>query len=254
MRFRPRVIPVLLLSDGGFVKSTKFESPRYLGDPTNTIRIFNEKGVDELMVLDIDAGRSRSSADEEVLAEIASEAFVPLSVGGGITSLEDIRRLLGLGFEKVVLNTVAAERPEFVAEAASRFATSSIVVCIDVKKSRFGRIDVMTRGGQHRLKIDAVEHARRMAERGAGEIVIQSIDRDGSMSGYDLDLIEQVADAVSIPVIALGGAGTVADIEAAVERGAAASAAGSMFVFQGRHRAVLVNYPTDADLSGLSPS
>ncbi|NND73427.1 MAG: imidazole glycerol phosphate synthase subunit HisF [Ilumatobacter sp.] len=252
MRFRPRVIPVLLLSDGGLVKSTGFTDPRYLGDPINIVRIFNEKGVDELVLLDIDAGRLRTPADIELLAEIASEAFVPLAVGGGIETVDEIRTLLGLGFEKVVLCSVTVERPEFVAHAAATFATSSIVVCIDVKRGRFGRREVMTRGGQVRHKLDPVEHAINVARLGAGEIIVQSVDRDGSMAGYDLELVEDIADAVDVPVIALGGAGSVDDFDAALRRGAAAAAAGSTFVFQGRHRAVLVTYPTDDELGGLT--
>jgi imidazole glycerol-phosphate synthase subunit HisF len=254
MRFRPRVIPVLLLQDHGLVKTTQFGNPRYLGDPINVVRIFNDKGVDELVLLDIEASRTRQPSDESLLEEIASEAFVPLAVGGGIETLDDVERRLALGFEKVVLGTVTTERPQFVADAATRFATSSIVVCIDVKKQRFGRgLSVVSRGGTRNTKLDPVEHARRVVELGAGELIIQSVDRDGSMEGYDVELIEQIAAAVNVPVIAAGGAGSVADLEAGIAHGAAAAAAGSMFVYQGRHRAVLINYPTDEELAGLDP-
>ena len=253
MRFRPRIMPVLLLRDGGLVKSVKFDQHRYLGDPVNAVRIFNEKGVDELVLLDIDAARSRTFESASLLEEIASEAFMPLSIGGAIETLDDIEWRLGLGFEKVVLCTSAAERPEFIGEAARRFASSSIVVCIDVGSSRLGRPVVMTRGGQQRLKLDPVEHARAMERLGAGEIIIQSVDRDGSMNGYDLQLVERVASAVTIPVVALGGAAAMPDLSEAIESGAAAAAAGSMFVYQGRHRAVLISYPSDDDLSVLEP-
>lgn len=248
MKFRPRVIPVLLLRDGGLVKTTKFDDARYLGDAVNIVRIFNDKGVDELVLLDIDAPRTGRPTDQGLLEEIASEAFVPVSSGGGIRSLDDIERRLALGFEKTVINSAAVEQPELISAAASAFGSSTISVCIDVRRKRFGKREVVVRSGATRTGLDPVEHARKVADLGAGEIVVQSVDLDGSMGGYDLDLVGELAAAVDIPVVALGGAGSVDDLGAAVSKGAAAVGAGSMFVYQGRHRAVLINYPSDVSL------
>lgn len=249
MRFRPRVIPVLLLRDDGLVKTTRFSDPKYLGDPVNVVRIFNDKEVDELVLLDIGAPRTGVATDPNLLEEIASEAFVPVCSGGGISSLEQIEQRLALGFEKAIVNSAVVESPDLVRAAADAFGSSTIAVGIDVRRRRLGgRYEVMVRGGSTATGLDPVEHARQVADRGAGEIVLQSIDRDGTMSGYDLALIERVASAVDVPVVALGGAATVADLGAAVAAGAAAAGAGSMFVFQGRHRAVLISYPADGDL------
>ncbi|MHB1139385.1 MAG: AglZ/HisF2 family acetamidino modification protein [Microthrixaceae bacterium] len=254
MKFRPRVIPVLLLKDGGLVKTTGFGEPRYLGDPVNIVRIFNDKGVDELVLLDIDATSLGRSTDQGLLEEIASEAFVPVSSGGGIGSLADIERRLALGFEKAVIDTAAVERPDLISAAAAAFGSSTISVCIDVRRKRFGRRDVVVRGGATRTGLDPVEHARKVADLGAGEIVVQSVDLDGSMGGYDLELIGDISAAVDVPVVAVGGAGSVDDLGAAVSKGAAAVGAGSMFVYQGRHRAVLINYPDDHRLESVFTS
>lgn len=248
MRFRPRVIPVLLLKGNGLVKTTKFAEPRYLGDPVNVVRIFNDKGVDELVLVDIESARTGSRTDPELLAEIASEAFVPVASGGGIRSLDDIAARLDLGFEKAVINTAAVEDPQLITDAAREFGSSTITVTIDVRKRRLGRREVAIRGGTQMTGLDPVDHAIATARRGAGEIVVQSIDLDGTMGGYDLDLIGRIAGAVDVPVVALGGAGSVDHLAHAITTGAAAAAAGSMFVYQGRHRAVLINYPSDDQL------
>jgi cyclase len=242
----PRVIPCLLLKGGGLVKTTKFKNPVYLGDPRNVVKIFNEKEVDELILLDINATPDNKPIQFQTIYEIVSEAFMPVAYGGGIRSLEHARRMLALGVEKIVLNSYAFENPAFVTQAAASFGSSSVVVSIDAKRNLFGKYEVFVNGGRKNTHLDPVQHAMHMQERGAGEILINSIDRDGAMQGYDLNLIRAVSAAVSIPVIACGGAGAVDHFAEAVNCGATAVAAGSLFVFQGKHRAVLISYPQRA--------
>lgn len=250
--FRNRVIPFLLLRHEGFVKTRQFRDPTYLGDPVNIVRIFNDKEADELAIFDICASLERKRPNFDLLKDIASECFMPLCYGGGIRSLDDIRILLSIGFEKVCLNTYAVENPEFVRRASDMFGSQSIVVAIDVKKSFFGKYEVLAGGGRKKTGLEPVQYARKMEELGAGEIVLCSIDRDGTMKGYDLQLILQVASAVSIPVIAGGGAGTASDLGNAVSSGgASAAAAGSMFVFYGSNRAVLINMPSARELESV---
>jgi cyclase len=246
---RPRVIPCLLLLKKGLVKTIKFKDPVYLGDPINVVKIFNDKEVDELIFLDITATLEGRQPPFEYLAEIASECFMPLGYGGGVHSLEDVRKLLNLGLEKVSINSYAVENRSFIREAADVFGSQSIVVSIDVKKDFFGKEQVYTHSGKKATGLDPVRFAVEMAEMGAGELLLNSIDRDGTMKGYDLELIKRVSRAVDIPVVACGGAGSVRDLAAAVkEGGASAAAAGSLFVFQGRHRAVLISYPSAQEL------
>lgn len=249
--FRPRVIPCLLLDGLGLVKTVKFKERTYLGDPVNTVRIFNEKGADEIVLLDINASANGGGPPFDVLEEIASEAFMPLAYGGGITSLDEIRRILNLGYEKVVINTHAAESPDFINEAAKVFGRSTIVVSVDVRRGRFTGSEVWVAGGRRKVANDPVAHCVEMARRGAGEILLTSIDRDGTGKGYDLELVRKVAEAVSIPVVACGGAAGPPDLRAALDAGASAAAAGSMFVFNGKHRAVLITYPPDSLLEPL---
>lgn len=248
----PRVIPCLLLHDGGLVKTRRFSSPSYVGDPINAVRIFNEKEVDELIFLDISATKEGRTPDFKLTSAIASECFMPFCVGGGIRDLGQIEALLRLGVEKVALNTIAAESPEFVEAAARTFGSQSIVVSIDAKRSMLGSYGVRTCAGTRSVGRHAVEYARRAEEWGAGEIMLTSIDRDGMMKGYDLELIRAVASAVTVPVIACGGAGSVADLAAVVrDAGASAAAAGSLFVYHGKHRAVLINFPARAELDAV---
>jgi cyclase len=248
---RTRVIPCLLLRDRGLVKTVRFADARYVGDPINAVRIFNDKEVDEMAFLDIGATPAGTGPDFDLLGDIASEAFMPFAYGGGITTLEQAKRLFALGVEKVVLNSAAAERPALISEIAQLSGSSSVVVSIDVKRSLLGRCSVWTRAGRYDLKRDPAEYAADIERLGAGEILLTAIDRDGTQSGYDIELIRRVSDAVSIPVIAAGGAGELAHFRAAVAHGASAVAAGSMFVFHGRHRAVLITYPSPAALSQL---
>lgn len=249
---KTRVIPCLLLKDEGLVKTKKFKDPKYLGDPINIVKIFNEKEVDELVFLDITATLDNRKPNFELLSEIASECFMPLGYGGGITTLEEIRQLFFIGIEKVILNTIAIKNPLFIKDAAKQFGNQSIVVSIDVKKNIWGKYEVFGTSGEQKTKLDIVQYAKEVEEMGAGEIIINSIDRDGTMDGYDIDLIRKVSTAVNIPIVACGGAGQLKDFALAVdEGGASAVGAGSMFVFQGKHRAVLISYPSIEELDGI---
>jgi cyclase len=238
----PRVIPVLLLSDGGLVKSVRFQDPRYVGDPINAVRIFNDKQVDELILLDIQATLEGRAPDEAAIEEIAGEAFMPIAYGGGVRDLRSATRLIQLGVEKVVVNTGAIERPEDVAAIADQLGSSTLVVAIDASRRASGW-EVVSHCGTRRTGIDVRSHAEAMATLGAGELFLSSIDQDGTMEGYDIDLVRTVAVSVDVPVVACGGAGSIQDLVTVVQAGAAAAAAGSLFVFHGRHRAVLITYP-----------
>lgn len=245
---KTRVIPCLLLKGTGLVKTMRFKDPKYVGDPINAIKIFNDKEVDELVLLDITASREGKGPAFDTIRDIASECFMPVGYGGGIRTLEDIRRILKAGIEKVVLNTAAVETPDLVREAAAEFGAQAVVVSIDARRKLLGRYEVFTRGGTKATGLNPVEHAQRMEELGAGEIFLNAIDRDGTMEGYDTDLIAKVSARLSVPVIAAGGAGDVRHFGDAVRNGADAVAAGAMFVFHGPHRAVLITYPRRADL------
>ncbi|MFV8346792.1 AglZ/HisF2 family acetamidino modification protein [Flavobacterium sp. ZB4P13] len=245
---KPRVIPILLLQNDGLVKTTKFKGAKYIGDPINAIRIFNDKEVDELIFLDILVSRGKKTIDYDLISKIASECFMPLCYGGGINDIDSIRRILRLGVEKICINSFAFENPKFVKEAVLLFGSSTIVISIDVKKNFFGKYEIWTNGGSKKLRIGLNDALLQMEKLGAGEILINSIDRDGTMLGYDCTLIEQVSKLVSIPVVASGGAGKVSDFSNAIESGASAVAAGSMFVFHGKHKAVLITYPNRKEI------
>lgn len=246
---RTRVIPSLLMTERRLVKTIKFGKRVYLGDPINTVKIFNDKLVDELVLLDIDASVQGREPDYAYLENIASQCFMPLGYGGGVTSAEQVRRLLGLGIEKVVINAAAVACPELISEAAELAGSQSVVVSIDVKKNWVGGYEVRTHNGRRSTRLDPAAFAAEAERRGAGEILLNSVDRDGTMSGYDLKLIRQVADAVSVPLVACGGAGNITHLgEAIHEGGASAVAAGSLFVFNGPHKAVLINFPAQKEL------
>lgn len=239
-----RVIPCLLLSNGGLVKTKKFKNGVYVGDPINAIRIFNEKEVDELVLLDIRASIERRGPNYDLLKEIASECFMPLGYGGGITSIDQIRILLRLGIEKVIINTALNYNPSFVKDAVTTFGSQAITASIDVRRKLFGKREVMTLSGTEATGLDPVEAAVKATELGVGEILLTSIDAEGSMEGYDIDLLTKVSQSVNVPVIASGGAGKLEHFRTAVVEGhASAVSAGSMFVFYGPHRAVLITYP-----------
>jgi cyclase len=250
--FRPRVIPVLLLRNGGLVKTEKFGSHRYIGDPINAVRIFNDHRADELVFLDILATRENRLISLDFVRDVGEEANMPFAVGGGIRSLADIRSILSAGAEKVVLNSFAAENPDFIAQAADSFGSSTITVCIDVKQKRFGPLRTWTAAGTRATQYAPEEFAALAEQKGAGEIIVQSIARDGTMEGYDIELIGRVSQAVTIPVVALGGARTLDDLRRVYhETHASGLAAGSMFVFHGPKRGVLINYPDRAEVTGL---
>ena len=246
---RPRVIPALLLKGQGLVNTIKFKDPMYLGDPINIVRIFNDKEVDELVLLDITATPENRGPRFELLKNITSEAFIPLAYGGGIRSMDDVRTLLSIGIEKLIMNTSAMENPSLIRETADHAGSQAVVASIDVKKGLIGKYEVFTHCGQTKTGIDPVRHAVEMEKMGAGEIIINSIDLDGTMQGYDVDLVRKVADAVQVPVVACGGAGNLSHVSEVIKQGhASAAAAGSMFVFQGPLRGVLISYPTPKEL------
>ncbi len=247
----PRVIPVLLLDGPRLVKTARFREPRYLGDPINAVRIFNRKEVDELNLLDIGTAAAERGPDFGFIREIVSEAFMPVCYGGGVRSLDQLEKLFALGVEKVALNTAAATLPGLIGEAARVFGSQSVVAAIDFKRKLLGGATAVVGRGTRDLKMSPAELARAAVAAGAGEIFLQSVDRDGAMAGYDLAVIRDVAAAVNVPVIACGGAGNLADLAAALGAGASAAAAGSLFVFQGKLRAVLISYPAPAELAQL---
>lgn len=246
---RIRVIPVLLLHKSGLVKSVRFKDYKYVGDPINAVKIFNEKEIDEIVVLDIDATANKQGPDFEKIKDLAGEAFIPLAYGGGITHIEQVKKLFYLGVEKIILNHSAVHRPALITEAAALVGSQSVVVSIDVKKNLFGKYKVYTGNGKENTNQDPVSFAKKMQEAGAGEIFLNSIDRDGTYTGYDHALIKDVSHAVSVPLIACGGASETEDFARAVASGASAVAAGSMFVFQRPHNAVLISYPSQQELT-----
>nr|WP_295885539.1 AglZ/HisF2 family acetamidino modification protein [uncultured Devosia sp.] len=248
---KTRVIPTLLLRGEGLVKTTGFRDPKYVGDPINAIKIFNDKEVDELILLDITATNAAKGPAFDTIADIAGECFMPVAYGGGISTVEQIRRILGIGIEKVVINSAAIKNPDLIATAAREFGNQAVVVSIDVKKTLLGRYEVRSHSGTKGTGLDPAVWARQVQDLGAGEIMLTSIERDGTMRGYDLDLVRKVSQATNVPLIAAGGAGKITDFGAAVASGADAVAAGAMFVFHGPHRAVLITYPARADLKAV---
>jgi cyclase len=248
---RPRVIPCLQFSGGELLKTRRFRDPLYLGDPINTVKLFNDLECDELVVVDIRATLEGREPDYALIEEFAAEAFMPLTYGGGIQSVAQIQRILSIGIEKVVIGSAAPDG-KLVAAAAAVVGSQSIVVAVDVKKALLGRRDVYVRSGSHALKVDPAGYARQMQQSGAGELFVQSIDLEGARSGYDIALMRLISDAVEIPVVGCGGAGTLDDIrELLTSTRVAAAAAGTMFVLHGKHRAPLVSYPKPADIFAL---
>jgi cyclase len=242
---RPRIIPCLLIHDKGLVKTVNFKNPKYVGDPINAVRIFNEKEVDELMVIDIDASRKKLEPDFQAIEYIAAECRMPLCYGGGIKDSLQAQRILSLGVEKIALSSVAVENPDLISEIADIVGNQSVVVVLDVRKHRItGKYEVYIYNGQKSTGLNPFDFAKKMEAAGAGEIVINSIDNDGVMKGYDLDLIDKIRKSVTVPVTVLGGAGSLQDIGQLIKKyGTIGAAAGSLFVFKGIYRAVLINYP-----------
>lgn len=245
LKLKPRVIPILLLKNSGLYKTEKFKNPKYVGDPINAVRIFNDKEVDELVFLDILASEEKTDPNLEILRDIASECFMPLTYGGGIRSVDSIREILNVGVEKVSLNTEAVRNPDLINSSSEVFGSSTIIISIDVKKNILGKYQVYINGGREKTSLHPVDWAKEVEHRGAGEILINAIDHDGTMQGYDYSLIKMVSNAVNIPVVAVGGAGDISHFVKAVnEAQASAVAAGAFFVFQGKHKAVLITYPS----------
>jgi cyclase len=243
---RTRIIPCLLISDSSLVKTKQFKNPIYIGDPLNTAKIFNEKEVDELIILDIDATVKGKDPNYNLISEIAGECSMPVAYGGGIRNLDQARKLIRCGIEKVVINSASLERLELIQEIAEVFGSQSVVGSIDVLSNASGEYCVATRSGTKKIKLRPEEHASSLVSVGVGEIFLNSIDRDGMMEGYDLTLIRKVAENINVPLIVCGGAGTVDHLQQAILKGgASAVAAGSMFVFYGKNKAVLINYPTN---------
>ena len=246
---RTRVIPCLQLIDESLVKTVKFDNHRYIGDPINTVRIFNELEVDELCFLDIRATKENRPPNFKILAEIANECFMPLSYGGGVKDTDTAKRILAIGFEKIVLNTAAYDHPKLVTEIANHSGNQSVIGSIDVKKNIFGKYVVYTNDGSKKRELSPIKWAKQLEELGAGELLITSMDNDGTWKGYDVEYLKSICDSVSIPVIANGGAGTINHISEVVKKAnVSAVALGSMVVYQAQGLGVLVNFPDKSSL------
>jgi cyclase len=249
---RPRIIPCLLVRDKGLVKTVQFGASKYVGDPINAVKIFNEKEVDELIVLDIDATTKSAEPDFKMIQKLAAECRMPLCYGGGIKTVEQAKRIIGLGVEKVAISSAALAAPQLITAMADEIGSQSVVVVLDIKKKLFGKQEVFTHNAKHGTGRSPVEVAQQAEEMGAGEIVINSIDLDGQMTGYDLALAGKVREAINLPMTVLGGAGSLADIGQLIRTcGVVGAAAGSLFVFKGPYRAVLINYPDQSQKDNL---
>ncbi len=241
---RARVIPILLFKNNGLYKGVRFKNHRYVGDPINAVRIFNEKEVDELILLDITASCENRKPDFEFIAEVASECFMPLVYGGGINSFEDVQVLFSLGVEKIALNSAGLSTPTLITDIAEVFGSQSVIVAIDVKRNYFGRYEVYSHSGTRKTEWSPIEWAKKAQSLGAGELLITAIDQEGTMRGYDIALAQSISKEVSIPIILAGGAANLNDFKKAVDVGVSAVAAGAMFIFYGEHKAVLIQYPS----------
>ena len=250
--YRPRLIPCLLIQGGDLVKTIGFSSPKYIGDPLHAVHLFNEFNADELILLDIKATKENRCIPIDFVRNVGEEANMPFSVGGGIKSLEEIRQLLEAGAERVVLGTVAAETPSFVREASERFGKSTIAVCIDIKYSFWGKLQVVARNGQKVISADVIGFAKEMERMGAGELLIQSVNKDGTYQGLEVALLQEVSQSVGIPVVGLGGLASLEEIRTLhPTTNLNGYAAGSLFIYQGKHRGVLVNYPSSDEVKKL---
>ena len=250
--FIPRIIPVLLLHGRGLVKTIKFKENKYIGDPINAVRLFNDLKADELIFLDILATKNKRTIPFDLISDIGAEANMPFAVGGGIKTLVDIQKIISMGAEKVIINNHALQYPDFIRDAADNFGSSTISVCMDVKMTWFNGKKVWMHSDKKATNLDPIDYAKLMQDKGAGELIVQSVDQDGVMGGYDIPLIKAISEAVSIPVVALGGAGCLADISSVCNDGyASAVGAGSLFVYQSSKRGVLINYPSRSDIRTL---
>ena len=241
--YRARMIPCLLLKGEGLIKTIQFKNPNYIGDPINAIRLFNEKEVDELIFLDIEASKKNIGPNMKLLSKIADQCFMPLCYGGGVTTIQQMKEIYALGFEKISINSAAYRNPQLVIDAVNHFGSSSVVGAMDVETLRNGKKTVKMLNGKRDMKIDPVSYAQKLEELGVGEILVNDISNDGMMNGYDYELINKISSSVNVPIVACGGAGCIKDCKKVVEYGASAAAAGSIFVYWGRLNAVLINYP-----------
>ena len=247
-----RIFPCLLLKDQGLVKTVQFKNPTYIGDPINAVRIFNTKQVDELLLLDITATSQNKRVNLPLIEKIAKECYMPLTVGGAIQSLDDIQAVLNAGAEKVAINSAAINNPALIKQASDKFGSQAMIVSMDVKKDSKGDYAVYSHCHEKILPLDPIAFAQKMQQAGAGEILINAVDQDGMMQGYDLDMVKSITTRVNIPVIACGGCGHVEDFtKVIVDAGAAAAAAGSLFVYHGKRRAVLINFPDKDELEAV---
>lgn len=245
---RPRIIPSLLIHENGLVKTVNFKNPKYVGDPINAVKIFNEKAVDELAIFDIDATVLGKEPNYSLIERLASQSMMPLCYGGGVKTVEQAQRIFSLGIEKIALSSAVLHNPKLITEISERVGAQSVIVVLDVKKKLLGGYEVYTHNGKKATGINPFKFVEEAQKLGAGEIVINSIDKDGVMKGYDLDLIAKVREKISLPMTVLGGAGSLQDIEKVIDQhGVIGVAAGSLFVFKGPYKAVLINYPTQLE-------
>ena len=241
---RPRIIPSLLVHDKGLVKTVKFKNPKYVGDPINAVKIFNEKEVDELAIFDIDATVLGIEPDYGLIEKLANQSRMPICYGGGVKTVEQAQKIFGLGIEKIALSSSVINDPKLISEISERVGSQSVIVVMDIKKKLLGGYEIYTHNGKNSTRIDPISFAIKAQEFGAGEIIINSIDQDGMMKGFDMNLISKIREVVNIPVTVLGGAGNINDIKKMIQKyGIIGVAAGSLFVFKGKYKAVLINYP-----------
>ncbi len=249
---RPRIIPSLLIHEDGLVKTVNFKDPKYVGDPINAVKIFNEKEVDELAIFDIDATAKNTEPDYKLIERLAVQSRMPLCYGGGVKTVEPAQRIFSLGIEKIAISSAAIESPHLIGETAARVGNQSVVVVLDVKKKFLGGYELYIRNGKRATGLDPVKFAKQAENFGAGEIIVNSIDRDGTMKGYDFAITDKIREAVHVPMTVLGGAGSLEDIRLLVDRyQIIGAAAGSLFVFKGKYRAVLINYPTRVEKESI---
>lgn len=248
---KTRIIPCLLLRDGGLTKTQRFKKGKYIGDPINAVRIFNDLAVDELVFLDIDASKNKTAPNYDIIQDLAAECFMPFAYGGGITSLKEVEKILKIGVEKIVINHKALMNKTLIAEVAKQFGSSTLIAGVDVRKNLLGKYLVYDHVKAQNTSYLVVDYVKELQELGAGEVFINNVDRDGTGTGFDQQLISSISKHLTIPLIACGGAGNINDIGKAVEAGASAVAAGSIFVYQGPHKAVLISYPETKDLEKI---
>lgn len=248
---RPRIIPCLLIEQDYLVKTVKFKYDKYIGDPINTLRLFNEKEVDEIIFLDIKASKQDTEPNYGLLKDLASECFMPMSYGGGVTTLQQIEKILSIGIEKIVVNNFALQNSDFLKNAVKNFGSTTIIGAIDIKRSFFNKVEVFSHPKNKNSGIKLSDHLNKVLDAGVGEIFINDVDRDGTYTGFDLNLIKKLSDNIDVPMIICGGASNYNDLAKALQAGASAVAAGSIFIFHGPHRAVLITYPGKEDFKAF---